>query len=105
MTSKVNNYSHINKEINGNVTNEELLKNLNEIKGHIDQMEKSLIGICSFLEDLKTFKHNAENANVFAQSKAATNLTGQDIGEIDNDNVKLFESTDIDDIMPDKAEI
>lgn len=105
VTSKVNNYSHINKEINGNVTNEELLKNLNEIKGHIDKMEKSLIGICSFLEDLKTFKHNSENANVFAQSKAATNLTGQDIGEIDNDNVKLFESTDIDDIMPDKAEI
>jgi len=102
----LNNFRFINKEINGNVTNEEIMKKINGLKNDIDQMGKTLISMCSFLEDIKKFKFDAENIHEISPHKVITdNLSGDDIGEINKDNLEIFENTKIDDILPDNTEI
>ena len=103
VTKPLNTNKHSSKEFDANITNEHILKKLNEIQSEIDKMEKNLIKACAFLEDVKIFKFKAEHPH--NKTDAPATLQAQistDIGEINEDNLKLFENTDIDTILPDK---
>ena len=63
-----------------------------------------------FLDKLTDFKKETErgNFNIIKDTKENakdTILRSDDIGEIISDNVKLFENTDIDSVLPDKEKI
>lgn len=105
--------TNLHKPSKNDITNHEagelIVERLKNIENDIAKMGKSLFEICEFLDELKNFKSDTENGNFgFQKSKddnAETMKIG-DIGEIDMENVKLFESTDIDSVLPEnKTEI
>jgi len=63
--------------------------------------------MCEFLNELKKFKDDTVEdnfgfVNIIKEKKES--LSGEDIGQIDEGNIKLFESTDIDAVLPERKE-
>lgn len=86
----------------------ELIKNLENIEARINSLGKSLEKICKFLEKPPEFKNNIDNNEFSVAPKAQKTKTAEetnDIGEKNEENIKLFESTDIDSVIPPKNEI
>lgn len=94
------------KEILKPKENDFIMKKLNEIEKDVESIGTRLTQMCSFLDKLTKFKENTdlmttdiEADGVFA--KITNNeIPSGDIGEINEENMKLFESTDIDSVLP-----
>ncbi len=88
-------------------SSEFITQKLQAIEKDIDRMGKTLEEMCKFLDRLTEFKNNIDNDFEITQKESSNTaaLSGEDIGEIISDNVKLFENTDIDEILPDKENI
>lgn len=82
----------------------EILSKLNEIESDIDTMGKNLEDMCLFLSELQGFKHEIDNTEIsIAKTEKKDALSGDDVGEIDENNIKIFESTDIDSVLPEQG--
>ena len=79
-----------------------MLQRLRSIEESIERMGRSLNEMCLFLDKLTEFKKESEKENFdFIKEETGEKiLSGEDIGEINSENVKLFESTDIDSVLP-----
>ena len=82
--------------------NEFILETLKKIEADIDRMGNSLKEMCVFLDKLSDFKKEAEkpittthDGGVFAEITSSDNLT-----EINEENMRLFENTEIDKVLP-----
>lgn len=87
-----------------------ITERLKAIENDIDKMGKTLDEMCKFLDKLTDFKKETERGNFdivkdTKENAKDTILRSDDIGEIISDNVKLFENTDIDSVLPDKEKI
>ncbi len=84
----------------------DILQKLKEIEDDIDRMGKNLEEMCSFLDKLKAFDIQKEWDTISITSKETKkdSLSGSDIGEVYENNIKLFESTDIDEVLPDNSQ-
>ena len=82
--------------------NDFVLQRLRSIEESIERMGRSLNEMCLFLDKLTEFKKESEKENFdFIKEETGEKiLSGEDIGEINSENVKLFESTDIDSVLP-----
>ena len=89
------------------VSSEFITQKLQAIEKDIDKMGKTLEEMCNFLDKLTEFKNNTISDFEITQKSTANTaaLSGEDIGEILSENVKLFENTDIDEILPDKENL
>jgi hypothetical protein len=84
------------------IDNDVIIEKLKEIEKRIDNMGNTLKDMCSFLDKLTDFKKDADMTyenydenNIIAEIAEKENL-----GEINMENVKLFENTDIDSVLP-----
>ena len=82
--------------------NEFIFETLKKIEADIDRMGNSLKEMCVFLDKLSDFKKEAEkpiatthDGGVFAEITSSDNLT-----EINEENMRLFENTEIDKVLP-----
>lgn len=75
-----------------------LLERLKSIESDIDKLGKTLIEMCSYLEILKSLNRSDNSESIEASIQNGT--TTNDVGEINAENMKLFESTDIDSVLP-----
>jgi len=85
----------------------DIIEKLNSIQSDINNMGKTLLEMCEFLNELKKFKDDTVEdnfgfVNIIKEKKES--LSGEDIGQIDEGNIKLFESTDIDAVLPERKE-
>lgn len=89
------------------VSSEFITQKLQAIENDIGELGKTLDEMCKFLDRLTEFKNNIDNDFNITQKETSNTatLSGEDIGEIISDNVKLFENTDIDEILPDKENL
>lgn len=97
---KVNTYK--NDITNDKAINPLLLK-LAEIESDITNMGKTLFTICEMLNSIRDFKKDTDEGNFgFANKNDNTDaeIKSEDIGEKNDENIKLFESTDIDAVLP-----
>ena len=77
-----------------------LLEKLKSIETDIDNMGKKLIEMCSYLEVLKKLSHNEPEESFEACIQNSEPVHENDVGEINTENMKLFENTDIDSVLP-----
>ncbi len=102
------NMSYNNPAYKSDIVNEhyhrEILSVLEEIKTDIGRMGDGLRELCTFLDKVYSFKTETEDSiiSITSQNAVKDGLTG-DVGEIDEDNIKLFESTDIDTVLPEQG--
>ena len=82
--------------------NDFILEKLKKIEADIDRMGNSLKEMCVFLDKLSDFKKETERPidinqtdGVFAEITSGENLT-----QINEENMRLFESTNIDEVLP-----
>ncbi len=78
------------------------MKKLSEIESDVAQIGSGLEKICGFLEKLTKFKNETNEYTYIQPLKDADrsskeNLSGNDIGEIDTENIKLFETMNVED--------
>ena len=100
------NIAKFEKEILKPKENDFIINKLNEIEKEVERMGASLTQMCSFLDKLTQFKENADKMTeetqpdgVFAKITESEIPSGN-IGEINEENMKLFESTDIHSVLP-----
>ncbi|MBQ6894620.1 MAG: hypothetical protein IJN40_03905 [Clostridia bacterium] len=82
--------------------NDIIIEKLKEIEKHIDNMGNTLKDMCSFLDKLTAFKKEADNTcENYDENNIIAEIAGKEnLGEINMENVKLFENTDIDSVLP-----
>lgn len=97
------NYNQQKNDIVNESYCKEILSKLKEIDDDISKMSKNLESVCSFLDELKEYaaKDEMGQITIVSDEDNKSALSGEDIGEIDEDNIKLFESTDICEVLPD----
>lgn len=81
------------------ISRQEFILKLSRIEAEVSQIGSSLDKICAFLDTLTRFKEDAQK-DVFTP-KAQTLA---DVGEKDEENIKLFESMNIDEVLPQRSE-
>ncbi len=92
---------NIKNDIINDKYSKEIINKLKEIEADIQTMGKNLDDMCLFLSELQDFKNNISNPEIsIAHNETKTALSGGDVGEVDEKNIKLFESTDIDSVLP-----
>ncbi|MBR3934317.1 MAG: hypothetical protein IKJ68_10485 [Clostridia bacterium] len=103
--SSLNNNGYYKNDISSDVSNKQILVRLDELKSDINQMGKNIANMCSFLEDIKIYKNTAhEITPLIPPNQSEHNFKKENVGEIDEDNVKLFESTHIDTVLPENKD-
>ena len=90
--------------------NEFVIQKLTEIEKEVERIGSSLTQMCSFLDKLTEFKENAQKMTadtredgVFAKITESEATEGS-IGEINEENMRIFENTDIDSVLPSNDE-
>ncbi len=99
-SNKMNTYK---KDITNDKGINPLLLKLAEIEQDIDNMGRTLFTICEVLNGIRDFKKDtdAENFGFTKQEEnAESEIKSDDIGEKNDENIKLFESTDIAAVLP-----
>lgn len=81
------------------ISRQEFIFKLSQIEAEVAKMSSNLNKICSFLDTLTEFKATAQK-DVFTPKTQ----TLADVGEKDEENIKLFESMDIDEVLPQRSE-
>lgn len=95
---------YIKNQIVPEIDTEKILTKLEEIKKDILKMSLSLTDINTVLDSLKNQKSTKPDTYKLTEPKYTNQgLSGDDIGEIDEENIKLFERTDIGTVLPDKT--
>lgn len=90
--------------------NEFVIQKLTEIEKEVERIGSSLTQMCSFLDKLTEFKENAQKMTadtredgVFAKI-TESEATERSIEEINEENMRIFENTDIDSVLPSNDE-
>ncbi len=88
------------------ISRQEFIFKLSQIEAEVSQIGSNLNKICTFLDNLTAFKENAQK-DVFTP-KTVTNPPMPenlvDVGEKDEENIRLFESMNIDEVLPQRSE-
>lgn len=97
--------NNIFKELNSR----DFIEKLKAIEKETENISKDTKKICMFLDELVAYKQSTENFSLKINSQKETPINNsdenKDIGLQNIENIELFESTDIDDIIPLHKEI
>ncbi len=91
------------KDITNDKAISPLILKLAEIENDINNMGKTLFTICEMLNGIKDFKKETDEGNFGFPKKEENNESQKslgDVGEKNDENIKLFENTDIDAVLP-----
>lgn len=80
----------------------EFMQYLRDIEKEVDKIGKNTEKICNFLETLVSFRKNADNPSFVTEdtNDFASEVSDADIGDRNEENIKLFESMNIDEVLP-----
>lgn len=84
------------------ISRQEFIFKLSQIEAEVSQIGNKLNKICDFLGTLTQFKQNISEAETDSDAKNFDTLV--DVGEKNEENIKLFESMHIDDVLPKQSE-
>lgn len=102
-------YNHETKDNFVDMKSQEFTYKLGQIKAEVDKIGRDMDKICMFLQRLTEFKENAAKDVFTPQTVAPDSVKGLsdgnvDIGEKNEENIRLFESMDIDDVLPESGD-
>lgn len=84
------------------ISKKEFIFKLSQIEAEVSQIGNKLNKICDFLGTLTQFKQNISAQKTDSDAEKFDTLA--DVGEKNEENIKLFESMNIDDVMPKQSE-